>query len=437
MDLARPALLKQIELHLSAEGRGFIYLLHDRASGQILRVSRQVAEVWGRLCAAAGGDPAERAALQPDEARKGLAALSIYAGLRQNLWFGRRKFNPVQMQFTLLDAGPLQPRFRGVARHVFGVPGAVLMGVLALWVLFLGTRNDWSILAEFHSIFSLQALLTFGLVAPVLKLIHECGHFLAATRFDVRLRRAGINVIGLYPLPFVDCTEADLVATRRQRIVISGAGILTDFTIGMVLFIAWHLMPEGAGRIVVGHAFVYSTFSSLLFNANPLMRMDGYFILSDLLGRRNFGTDAAAALRRTRRRLMGDPQPIPGHWREEAALTLFGAASLVYRWIILFTLVWHMLPRYLGFGLFAGVWGGMLLVAQPFGAVATGFSKTEGPVWSRRRLLPIFALAAVTGVFFIPVAPVTVVELSLDTAGTYAVTVARPGFIADTPASPM
>ena len=68
---------------------------------------------------------------------------------------------------------------------------------------------------------SLQSLLTFALIAPVLKLFHETGHVLAATRFGVPVRRAGVILIALFPLPFVDCSEADFRARRGQRILIS------------------------------------------------------------------------------------------------------------------------------------------------------------------------------------------------------------------------
>ncbi len=434
MDLPRPALVRQVELHLSAEGRGFSYLLLDRVSGQILRLSRGAAAGYRRFAAAALGDAQAREALTQDEAKQGFTALSWIRQMRDGVRFARKPFNPMQMQVPLLDAAPLQPPLAGLSRAAFGWPGALLLAALALVVLALGVRNDWRIMVEFREIFTLEALLTFGLIAPFLKLIHEFGHILAATRCGVRLRKAGVNIIGLYPIPYVDCSEADLTASRGQRLLISGAGILTDIAVGLVLFVAWHLAWGEGVREVLGRAFVFSVFSSLLFNANPLMRMDGYFILADLLNHRNLGTDATAALRRKWRRGLGlsatAPQFRPG---KEWALAGYGLASMVYRWVILLTLVWQVIPRYLGAGLLVGLWGGWLMLAAPMlnrlRAPLPPAPAVEQAPPRRRRIVAAGMGLALAGRAFVPVAPVTVVDVAPDTLGHYAVTVPRPGFV--------
>ncbi|MCL4069185.1 hypothetical protein M3484_21740 [Pseudomonas sp. GX19020] len=436
MDLPRPALVKQVELHLSAEGRGFSYLLVDRVSGQILRLSRAAAAGYRRFAAAALGDSTAREGLGQDEAKHGFTALSWLRQMREGARFQRKPFNPMQMQLPLFEAAPLQPRLACLSRLAFGLPGIVMLAVLGLIVLMLGSRNDWKIMVEFREVFSIEALLTFGLVAPFLKLIHEFGHILAATACGVRLRKAGVNVIGLYPIPYVDCSEADLTASRRQRILISGAGILTDLCVGLLLFIAWHLVWSDELRQVLGRAFVFSVFSSLLFNANPLMRMDGYFILADLLNHRNLGTDATTALRRLWRSGLGlaaTPQRFP--MRHELALAGYGLASMIYRWVILLTLVWNLLPRYLGLGLLVGAWGGWLMLAAPtLNRLNTPPPANVAPQAGgrRRRMLAAGAGLLLTGALFIPVAPVAVIEVAPDALGRYAVTVKQPGFVSET-----
>lgn len=437
MDLPRPALVKQAELHLSAEGRGFSYLLVDRVSGQILRLSRGAASGYRRFAAAALGDSAAREALGQDEAKHGFTALSWLRQMRDGARFNRKPFNPMLMQVPLFEAAPLQPRLVGLSRMAFGLPGLLLLAVLALIVVMLGSRNDWQIMVEFREVFSIEALLTFGLIAPFLKLIHEFGHILAATACGVRLRKAGVNVIGLYPIPYVDCSEADLTASKRQRILISGAGILTDFCVGLLLFIAWHLVWGDEVRQVLGRAFVFSVFSSVVFNANPLMRMDGYFIVADLLNHRNLGTDATTALRRLWRSGLGlaaTPQRFA--LRHELALAAYGLASMIYRWVILLTLVWNLLPRYLGLGLMIGAWGGWLMLAAP----TLNRMNTPPPAHvapqgggKRRRLLAAGLGLSLVAALFVPVAPVAVIDVAPDALGRYAVTVRQPGFVTQPP----
>ncbi|RRH73846.1 site-2 protease family protein [Falsigemmobacter faecalis] len=441
MDLPRPALVKQIELHLSAEGRGFSYLLADRVSGQILRLSRRAALGYRGLAevVARGGQGA--AALDPEEARLGFGALAWVRQLRDAVRFRKKPFNPMSLQLPLFDASRIQPFAAPLAPHVFGLPGLmVLLGLMALAAV-LGVRNDWKIMAEFNEVFSLEALLTFGAVAPFLKILHEFGHVLAATACGVRLRQAGVNIIGFYPIPYVDCSEADLTASRRQRMLISGAGIVTDIVLGFVLFLVWHLLPEGELRQVVGRAFVFAVFSSLLLNANPLMRMDGYFLLADALNHRNLGTDATAALKRGWRGALGlSATPRQFGRGYEAWLALYGVSSMFYRWFVLFTLVWQVLPRYLGLGLFLGLWGGWMMLAAPTlsrlsmtpppappGAGAEG-GERPGSHW--RKALAAGLGLGLTALLFVPIAPRVVLDVVPDSFGHYALSLPQPGFVA-------
>ncbi|MBV7407466.1 M50 family metallopeptidase [Maritimibacter sp. DP1N21-5] len=428
MDLPRPQLVRQLDLTLSAEGRGFCYLLHDRATGQILRLSRGTAAAWHRF-AGAVSRPDARAGLAEEDARAGFSALAYVRQMRDNQRFVKKRFNPVQMQFRLIeDLSVVQPALVPVARHAFGPRWVAAIGVLLTLAVLLGLRNDWALIRQSHDVFSLEALLTFGLVAPFLKVIHEFGHVLAATRFKVRLRGAGVNLIGLYPIPFVDCSEADLSATRWQRILISAAGILTDIALGLVLFIAWHLVSNPEAQLVIGRAFLFSVFNSLVFNANPLMRMDGYFILSDLLSRRNLATDASAALRRVRGRVFGDGVRTQ---KGDGPLAGFALASAAYRWVVIFGIVWAILPRFLGLGLVLGLWGAVVILLAPMQAAFRKAPETRDVPAPRGGLMrwrvPAMLGGLILVLLFVPVAPRQVIDVTADTVGAYAIAVSRPG----------
>jgi hypothetical protein len=428
-------LVRQLDLTLSAEGRGFCYLLHDRATGQILRLTRGTAAAWHRF-AGAVARPDARAALAEEDARAGFSALAYVRQMRDLQRFGRKRFNPVQMQIRLIeDLVPLQRAVGGVSRNAFGPLWIACLGALGLAAFVLGLRNDWALITQSHDVFSLDALLTFGIVAPFLKIIHEMGHVLAATRFNVRLRGGGVNLIGLYPIPFVDCSEADLTATRWQRILISGAGILTDIAVGLVLFIAWHVVSNPDAQLVIGRAFLFSTFTSLVFNANPLMRMDGYFILADLLSRRNLGTDASRALKRVRGRALGmSSAPLRSG---DLPLAAYALASAAYRWLVILGLVWKLLPRYLGVGLLIGIWGGIVILLAPMQAAfrsAPATPESGGEARSLRRWrIPALLAVFLGALMFLPVAPREVIDVSPDTTGVYALAVSRAGLVVTVP----
>lgn len=446
MDLPRPALVTQMRLVLSPEGRQFAYLLADQASGKILRLTRAAAVSYERFAAAVlaarAGDPTAR---RPDEAdaRIGFSVLSMVRNLRDAERFGQRKFNPLMMSFNLFDAGPIQRHVGGLARVVFGLWGAALTVVLLAVVVTLGIRNDWAILAEFNDSFSLEAFLTFGLVSPFLKAIHEMGHILAATRCGVRVRKAGISLIGLFPIPSVDCSDADITVGRGARMLISAAGVLTDLVIGLVLFLAWHLVDSAFWTLVIGRAFVYNTLNSVLFNLNPLMRGDGYWVLADLLGRRNLGTEAQRHLTRALTSALGTYRGAERGWtRETVALAVYAAASWVYRISLTFSIVWSILPRFLGLGLVLGLWGAVVQVQAQLaagGRVLSVAGPTPGAVpdrgaW-RRPVLRLTAVGLVLlAVMFLPLPQTALIDLAPDVAGAHAVTVAQPGFVVTPPA---
>lgn len=370
MDLVRPHVLKQITLRHAAEGRDTIYLAQDRANDRIFVLKAESARALRRLLRAAlhpsaPAREAARADADPQDARNAMAALQMIHGARLHELTHRKPFNPIFAAIPLFDAGRLQPWLTGLARYAGGPVVLAAFALLLMAFFWLGARNDWQIMQAFSTVFSLQALLTFGLIAPFLKIIHELGHILVATRYGVRVKKAGLYVIGLYPMPFVDCSQADMTATRAQRVAISGAGIITDLLVGLIAFVLWHLVEGDYLRSLLANIFVFSTLNSILFNGNPLIRLDGYYVFSDAIGQRNLGTRATNVLRSLRRWIasFGAEGHVPrgGEW----ALAGYGVAAFGYRINILVVIAAALLPAYLGLGAAVVIWGGFVMFLSP------------------------------------------------------------------------
>ena len=371
MDLVRPDVLKQIALRLSVEGSRAVYLAQDRSNGRIFVLSRDAALGLRRLSRAVlSPDPQDRAAARSagDDAtaKQAIGTLQALHTARVQEQTQKKPFNPIFTIVPLIEVGPWQPRLARLARWTGGWVPVIVIALLSLIAIWLGARNDWQVMTAFRNVFSLEALLTFGLIAPVLKIIHELGHVLTATRHGVRVRKAGLFIIGLYPMPFVDCTEADMTARRRHRIAISAAGIVTDVIVGLIAFIAWHLVSGDYLGMILANIFVFSTLNSILFNGNPLIKLDGYYVLTDAIGQRNLATRATLALRAARQWAMslgteGRRPRGAGGW----ALLLYGIASLGYRIYIIAVIAFALLPKYLGAGAAVAAWGGLVMFATP------------------------------------------------------------------------
>lgn len=433
MDLPGPAALKQLHLSVSAEGRGFAYYVSDLTNGKILSISRAAAKAFMLFEDVVGGNPKSREKLSDDQAREGLGVVSYLRSVRDQERLQTTKVNPMSMQFKFFDVGQFQPALQPLANWLIGWPILLLFATLAVLAFVIGTSNNWAIWVEFQGIFNLEALLTFGLIAPFLKVIHEFGHVLVATKFNVRVRQAGMNLIGLYPLPFVDCTEADLTARRRDRIWISLAGLFTDFLIGLIAFMVWHLAESDAVQSVAGRVLAFSTVSSILFNANPLMKFDGYYAFVDMIGQRNLYSRANKSFKGFRQYVgsFGATGQLPQQTEGWSVLG-YGIATFLYRIFILYTIMATLMPQYLGLGMVIAVWGGYAMFLSPMIADRRPQPKTKAArplrTWFSRFLF--FGLFAVI-IIFVKLPFVRVIPLELDKVGFYAVSAQSDGVVAD------
>lgn len=432
MDIPRPEILKQLRLTVSAEGRRLGFFLSDLASGKIVSVPRDAALGLQRIQDRIDGH--DSAEIEGPHLEAGVRALNYVRAIRRADRAKAAKFNPLFIQIPLFDVGPWQPGLRRFSRWFVGWPLAAVSLALLLCVLMLGIRNDWSIGSEFTGVLRIETLLTFGLLAPFLKIIHEFGHVVAATAMNVRVRNAAISLIAFFPLPSVDCSEADVSASPRGRMTISLAGIVTDFLMGALAFVIWHVAESELTKGVAGQVLVFSTLNSVLFNANPLMKLDGYYAIVDLFGQRNLYTRGASTLSEMTRWLLslGAAGSLP-RTAGAGGLVFYGAAAFIYRLAISFTIITAILPQYLGLGLVLGVWGIYVMFVSPLLATRPQRPPTTAPKWRLWVGRGGFAGLGLAIVMFAPLPFSLWLPLRLDDSGHYAVTVASSGFVLEKP----
>jgi len=118
----------------------------------------------------------------------------------------------------------------------------------------------------------------------ILKLLHEAAHGLACKFYGGSVREAGIQCLWLMPLPYVDVTSSWRFRERGQRIGVAAAGMIAEFWIAAMAAIVWsQTEPSWINHLAYNDVWMASL-STLLFNMNPLMKLDGYYILSDAVG---------------------------------------------------------------------------------------------------------------------------------------------------------
>ncbi|NOQ42678.1 MAG: hypothetical protein GQ563_09310 [Desulfuromusa sp.] len=199
-------------------------------------------------------------------------------------------------------------------------------------------------------------LLYCGLV--IVKTLHEMGHTLVCKRFGGEVHTVGIMFIVFAPIPYMDATASWSFRERRQRILVATAGMLFEFFAAAGAALLWANTGPGAIHSLSLNILIVASVSTLLFNANPLLRYDGYYILSDLLDIPNLQPRSMTHLKHLARRyLFGLKQSSsPTDSQNEAFwLTGYGILSGIYRLLVYGGIILFVADRFLLAGLLMAV----------------------------------------------------------------------------------
>jgi putative peptide zinc metalloprotease protein len=211
---------------------------------------------------------------------------------------------------------------------------AIALALLAALGFYLISRQ-WD--AYTHSLlhlFSLQGAALVGLALASAKVVHEIGHGVVAKRMGCRVPAMGVAFLVLWPVLWTDTTDAWRLTDRRHRLAIDAAGMVAETTLAVFASLAWSVLPDGALRT---GAFLLSSSTWLLtiaINVNPLMRFDGYFLLSDWLDVPNLQERGFAMGRWWLREALfglGDPPPEQFPRNKQRILIAYALACMVYR----------------------------------------------------------------------------------------------------------
>ena len=230
----------------------------------------------------------------------------------------------------------------------FGLPTVLLLG------LFLVMR-DWDrFLSTFPHLLSLGGMAAFAIALGFAKLCHEFGHAYMAKRAGCRVPSMGVAFMVLLPMLYTDVSDGWRVQDRRTRLLIGAGGILAELLLACVALLAWSLLPDGAGRTAAFMLASATWITTVAINVNPLMRFDGYFLLSDLWRVDNLqGRGFALCRWHMRERLFGYGAPMPERFPPglQRRLLIWGYAAWIWRALLFLGIalaVYHLFFKILG-----------------------------------------------------------------------------------------
>src|SRR5262249_25831426 len=188
---------------------------------------------------------------------------------------------------------------------------------------------------------STEGLFIIALTFPVVKAMHELGHAFSLRAFGGEVHQIGLMFIAFFPVPYVDASAAAMLPSKAQRILVGAAGMMVELVLAALALYIWLISEPGIVRAVAYDVIVIAGVSTLIVNGNPLLRFDGYFILSDLIEIPNLAQRSSRFWGRLIMRwLFGlrSPDIDQGSPAERAWYAVYGPAAFAYRMFILISL---------------------------------------------------------------------------------------------------
>lgn len=225
---------------------------------------------------------------------------------------------------------------------------------LFLYGVFLSVQRFDEFITTFMNYFNIEGVILFLVATFIVKVFHELGHAYTATKYGVPVTVMGVAVMVLYPVLYSETTNAWKLQNRRHRMYIAASGVMTELVLASVALVMWHVLTPGIAQSLCFMIAVVSLLASVVVNFNPLMRFDGYYIFSDLVGVDNLQDRSFAFAKwKLRRFLWGwdddSPEIIPED--RQNFLTIFGFSMLAYRFMLyagIAVLVYHLFFQPLG-----------------------------------------------------------------------------------------
>lgn len=271
-----------------------------------------------------------------------VAESRFHAGPRRTE-IGQRaaRWNPFWIRIPLGRPDNLLKFLEPALGWLFSVPATIvaLICIVSSALRLIAAREQFATAAR--QVFAPDNWLWLLAAWIFLKVIHETAHGLVCRRYGGSVRDSGIILAFFAPLAYVDVTSSWAFSSRWQRIHTALAGIYIELLVASAAALFWLSTESELASHLLHNVIVMASLSTILFNANPLMRFDGYYVLSDLLQIPNLASRAAGVIRRTLQQLLwglNSAEPAEAGSRRRTLL-LYGVAAACWKLIICTSLV--------------------------------------------------------------------------------------------------
>jgi putative peptide zinc metalloprotease protein len=318
--------------------------------------------------------------------------------------------SPMSLRFPLLDPDRFLARTLFLVRPILGPIGAILwisMVVSALVLVFVNWTDLTSNITD--QILSTKNLLLLWLVYPLVKGLHEFGHGYMVKRWGGEVHEMGIMFLVLMPIPYVDASSSSAFREKHKRILVGGAGILVELFLASIATMIWVSVEPGLVRALAYNVMLIAGISTLLFNGNPLLRFDGYYILADLLEIPNLGGRSNGYLGYLcQRYLLGikeatSPASAPG---EATWFFFYAVAAFIYRIFISIRIILFIAGKFFVIGILLAMWTLFSFLVMPLYKGISAIVTNPLLKKQRYRIIAICSLIATATLLLLLLVPI-------------------------------
>jgi putative peptide zinc metalloprotease protein len=325
--------------------------------------------------------------------------------------------SPLAVKIPLVDPEPFLNWSAGVSRWLFNP----ITGLIWLWCVgwaLIQTGYHWDELTEnlADRVLAAENLFLIWLVYPIVKLVHEFGHAYAVKRWGGEVHEMGVMFLIFMPVPYVDASASAAFRSKYQRMLVAASGILVEAFIAVLAMWVWVSSEPGLVRSIAFNTLLIAGVSTFLFNGNPLLRFDAYYVLADGLEIPNLGSRSSRQVGYLcKRYLLGLENETSaaysdkeGHW-----LWFYAIVSFIYRVFITLSIVLFVASELFFIGILLAILSLYNMFGKPLVAIVS-FLITDNAVKKKRaRMLSVvmsFLVITAGGLFLIPMPYMTTAQ---------------------------
>ena len=324
----------------------------------------------------------------------------------QNLQTKLQKLkSPLSIKIPLWDPDQfLSSTYPTVARLVFN-PFAFLLAIITCVTALIVCSTNFSEITSSTTdqLFALENVISFSLLYPVIKAIHELGHGYVLKHYGGRSHEIGLMFLLFFPVPYIDASESTLFPNKWARLNVAMAGIWVELLIASCAIITWSFLEPGLVRAICFNIFIIAGVSTVLFNGNPLLRFDAYYALSDLLETPNLTKEANRTVGEAIKSMVLAGKNITQWPTGRTTLLIYSVAAFIYRIVIFLVISTYLISNFFFLGAALAILGVYTTLIKPmFWLMKQPMSDTDLKRYPYRTwtAVIIVCFCSIYGVFF-------------------------------------